>query len=300
MAAVPSRRPRARALALPAAWTLLLAGCGAAPAEPRGAVPAAGTMLTTRSADRATVTTTRLPVYWVGDAEDEQLLFREFRDAAEGTNSVDPIAAAAELMTAATPVDPDYRTLWSPADRVGSSTAPDGTITVDMPSGAFRSGLTDREAELALQQLVHTVTAAAGTAGLLPPASAAEVVLLVDGRPGDELFGSVRLDGPLRADDRLESPVWLVDPQQGTHSDGRLTVSGRVLEGVRGCRWTVTAKDGSTVSSGTLEMVPREDGTAEIRADVLLSPGEYVLTVVGRDAEGRAVRDDKDVEVLVR
>ena len=302
MSTAPCRRPRARALALSAACALLAAGCGTGAAEPIGAAAAAGTAAAT-GADHATVPTTRLPVYWVGDAEGEQVLFREFRDPAEATNSVDPIAAAAELMTAAVPEDPDYRTLWSPAGRVGSSTTPDGSITVDMPSRAFRAGLTEREARLALQQLAHTVSAAATTSGLLPRSSAPEVVLLVDGRPGEVVFGSVRLDEPLRADHRLESPVWLVDPRHGTRAEGPLTVTARVLEGVRGSRWTVTAKDGApgaTVSSGTLETVPREDGTAEVRADVLLAPGDYVLTVMGRDAGGRAVRDDKDVQVLPR
>jgi hypothetical protein len=242
------------------------------------------------------VTTEKLPVYWVGVADGGQRLFREFRDAPSGTGIADPIGAAAALMTAGAPQDPDYRTLWAPVDRVGSATSPDGTITVDMPAHAFRADLTDEDARLAVQQLVHTVTAAATLAGLLPERSEPEVVVLVDGEPGREVFGSVRLDDPVRPAEELEAPIWVVDPQQGALNAGAVTISGRVLDGVRGCRWTVTEKGGDDVeiSSGELDTEARG---GEFRAEVELEPGEYVVTVIGRDAEGRHVLDDKDVVV---
>lgn len=303
----PPRSVRGRGPVLSATCLLALTGCGAAPEDSLdGAVPASRTApasSSTMSAGDGTVATTRLPVYWVGAADGEQVLFREFHDAPEGSSAVDPIAAAAEQMTVAAPDDPDYRSLWSPAEEVGSATSPDGTITVDLPSEAFRSGLTDREAHLALQQLAHTVTSTATTAGLLPGASHAEVVVLVDGRPDEEVFGSVRLDEPLRPDEALEAPVWLVDPREGAHEDGVVTISGRALAGVSGTRWTVTDQDdasGRTVASGTVAVGSREAGSTRFAAEVELPPGEYVVTVVGRDADGETVRDDKTVEVLPR
>lgn len=205
----PPVRARSGVLGLSVACLLALGACGTGADQVLGGpVPASDTApatpSTTSTVDGA-VATTRVPVYWVGNADGEERLFREFRDPAEGSSAVDPISAAATLMTASTPDDPDHRTLWSPVDQVGSSTSPDGTITVDLPSEAFRSDLDDREADLALQQLAHTVTAAADTAGLLPRGTTAEVVVLVDGRPDEEVFGSVRLDDPLRADERLEA-----------------------------------------------------------------------------------------------
>lgn len=293
MPAAPAR-PRA---ALAVGCAILLAGCGDVPgrASDGAATIASATAMGTHD---GAVTTEKLPVYWVGDVDGGQRLFREFRDAPRGPGAVDPIGAAAALMTAAAPDDPDYRTLWSPVERVGSSTSPDGTITVDMPSRAFRPGLSEEEARIAVQQLVHTVTAAATTAGLLPESSRPRVVVLVDGEAGREVPGSVRLGGPLRPDGELEAPVWLVDPQQGSRADGTLTVSGRVLDGVRGCRWSVTRKDGPAedeVSAGTVGT--RGGGTGEFRTEVHLEPGEYVVTVTGRDAGGAAVLDDKDVVV---
>lgn len=313
MATAPSPRalrPRAgrsRVLALSAACALALSlpGCGAGPgnapetaASPSRTAPAP---TPTASAGDGSVATTKLPVYWVGPADGEQALFREFRDATEGSGAVDPIAAAAALMTASSPQDPDYRTLWSPVEQVGSSTSPDGTITVDLPSEAFRSGLSDREARLALQQLVHTVAAAAGTAGLLPEGSGAEVVVLVDGRPGEEVFGSVRLDEPLRPDEELEAPLWLTDPPQDSRAQDVVSIAGRALDGVRDSRWTVTEKgddSGATVARGTVDVAAQDDGTTRFEAAVELPPGDYVVTLVGRAAEGGLVRDDKEVEVL--
>ncbi|GAA1755150.1 GerMN domain-containing protein [Kocuria aegyptia] len=310
MSTARSRPARARGrvpvLALSAAGVLVLGACGTGP-EPAldgtaitSATTSATAPATSTAADAADgrVPTTKLPVYWVGRADGEERLFREFRDASEAAAAVDPIAAAATLMTRATPEDPDYRTLWSPVDRVGASTSPGGTITVDLPSGAFRTDLDDREVRLALQQLAHTVTATAVTAGLLPVGSEAEVVVLVDGRPGEEVFGSVRLDGPLRPDDGVEAPLWLDEPRQDERSEGSLTLSGRALDGVRGCRWSVTGPDGERVSGGAAAVLPQGGGTTAFRVELELEPGEYVVTVVGRDAGGGTVRDDKDVEVL--
>ncbi|TDL42912.1 GerMN domain-containing protein [Kocuria rosea] len=297
-----SARGRLPVLALSAVGVLVLGACGTGPGpalegtvSASGAAPASST---TASTADGRVATTKLPVYWVGRADGEERLFREFRDASEAAAAVDPIAAAAALMTGAAPEDPDYRTLWSPVDRVGASTSPGGTITVDLPSEAFRPDLDDREVRLALQQLAHTVTATAATAGLLPEGSAAEVVVLVDGRPDEEVFGSVRLDVPLRPDEALEAPLWLDEPRQDERSGGTLVLSGRALDEVRDCRWTVAGPDGERVSSGAADEVPRGDGTAGFRAELELEPGPYVVTVVGRDAEGGTVRDDKDVEVV--
>lgn len=304
---VPARRRRAAALS--AICLLVLAGCGL-DRDPGGTAPAPGsapaaaaapvTAPSAMSTGHGTVATTKVPLYWVGTADGEQRLFREFRDAAEGPTAVDPIAAAAALLTTSAPEDPDHRTYWSPVDQVGSSTSPGGTITVDLPSEAFRSRLGEGEARLALQQLAHTVTATASTAGLLPQSSEPEVVVLVDGRAREEVFGSVRLDRPLRPDEDLEAPLWLLDPRAGPHPDGAVTLSGRALEGVGECRWTVTDEDGATVSSGTLPTVPRGDGTVGFRTELKLSPGTYEVAVTGRTAEDEPVHDAGTVEVVPR
>ncbi|MGQ1840003.1 GerMN domain-containing protein [Kocuria turfanensis] len=311
----PTGGARRRAVALSTACLVVLAGCapGAGPV-PQDAVPASGTAPVSAAAaapgpassgsgaggSSSAVATTKVPVYWAGAADGEQRLFREFRDATEGPTAVDPIAAAAGLLTTAAPQDPGYRTLWSPVDQVGSSTSPDGTITVDLPAEAFRAGLDEQDARLALQQLAHTVTATASSTGLLPQNAEPEVVVLVDGRAREEVFGSVRLDEPLRPDGSLEAPLWLLDPREGPHPEGAVEISGRALEGVADCRWAVLDEDGATVAGGAVRTTARDDGTVGFRTEVELAPGRYEVTLTGRDAEGGTVRDDGAVEVVPR
>lgn len=307
------RSPARRAGALSAACVVVLAGCAPGPgAAPHGVVPASSAAPASAPASAAApgaagsgaagsssaVATTKVPVYWAGAADGEQRLFREFRDATEGPAAVDPIAAAAALLTTAAPQDPGYRTLWSPVDQVGSSTSPDGTITVDLPAEAFRAGLDEQDAHLALQQLAHTVTATASSTGLLPQNAEPEVVVLVDGRAREEVFGSVRLDQPLRPDGNLEAPLWLLDPREGPHPEGAVEISGRALEGVDDVRWAVLDEDGATVAGGSVSTTARDDGTVGFRTEVELTPGRYGVTVTGRDAEGGTVRDDGAVEVV--
>lgn len=96
-----------------------------------------------------------VPVYYVGDGPDgKPRLFREFHRL-----SGDPLTEAAKLLVAGQPDDPDYRTLW-PQVEVSASRGQDGTIVVDLPGDAFTErpdGMSERAAELAVQQLVYTL-----------------------------------------------------------------------------------------------------------------------------------------------
>lgn len=96
-----------------------------------------------------------VPVYYVGDGPDgKPRLFREFHRV-----TGDPLTEAAKLLVAGQPDDPDYRTLW-PQVEVSASRGQDGTIVVDLPGDAFTErpdGMSERAAELAIQQLVYTL-----------------------------------------------------------------------------------------------------------------------------------------------
>ena len=97
---------------------------------------------------------TVVPVYYVGDGPGgKPVLFREFHRV-----SGDPLTEAAKLVTSGTPDDPDYRTLWPQVDLTVRYT--DGGFVVDVPSDAFTErpdGMSERAAELAVQQLVYTL-----------------------------------------------------------------------------------------------------------------------------------------------
>ena len=189
--------------------SVALAGCGTAadrPDDNSAAAPGIGAAPGTTDEALGGVATEQAPIYWVGTGDQSGYLFREFRNP-EDTSTADPVARAAAMVTRATPMDPDYRTLWSPVSTVGTSVSPDGIITVDLPAAAFGTQLSEKDAQMALQQMVYTVSAAAVTAGLLDASTAKEVRILVDGRTGFSAFGSVDLSDPLTRDTSLAAPV---------------------------------------------------------------------------------------------
>ena len=98
---------------------------------------------------------TAVPVYFVGDGPGGRpVLFREFHRV-----TGDPLTEAARLVAGGgTPNDPDYRTLWPQIAMSVSAT--DGMLLVQIPTDAFTErpdGMTERDARLALQQLVYTL-----------------------------------------------------------------------------------------------------------------------------------------------
>lgn len=247
------------------------------------------------------VATEQTPVYWAGSGDEEDYLFREFRTPAT-TDNVDPVAESVVMMTTLSPLDADYRSMWTPVENVGTSVSPDGTITVDLPSDAFARRLSAADAELALQQLVYTVSASAVTAGLLDAATAKEVRVLVDGESGYDAFGSVPLDDPISRDASLASPVWLIDPQTGTESGQTVTIFGRVLPDYASARWEVIPQgEDSAVKSGEIsdsEASPANTAGTEFRVPVEVPAGEYTVRVTGENDEGQELTDDHEITVV--
>jgi hypothetical protein len=166
----PSRRVRlwAGATAAVVAGSLSLVACSAdaddpAPAsgETREPTPrpspstSDGPGEPTPSESPSEPTGTTVAVYFVGDGPGGRpVLFREFHRV-----TGDPLTEAARLVAGrGTPDDPDYRTLWPRIDLSVSAT--DGVLLVQIPTDAFTErpdGMTERDAKLALQQLVYTL-----------------------------------------------------------------------------------------------------------------------------------------------
>lgn len=296
-----TRRARLRCGALLTVVALALAGCGTA-ADRGGPGPStdpgiAAAPLSTENAYEA-VATEQTPVYWLGTGEQAGYLFREFRSQ-QGAQAPDPVAQAAVLMTSETPLDENYRTLWSPVDAVGTSVSPDGTITVDMPSSAFRTRLSRVDANLTLQQLVYTVTAAAVTAGFLDTQEPKQVRILVDGDDDYRAFGAVDLSEPIARDVTLAAPLWLIDPQTDALTTSPVTVFGRVLPTVTTARWEVLARD-RTVTSGVVpdaSTAPEATAGTEFRVPVELDPGQYTVRVTGTTSRGQRLLDEHPVTV---
>jgi hypothetical protein len=98
---------------------------------------------------------TVVPLYFVGDTPQGPKLFREFRSVPADN----PLMEATALLLAGDTLDPDYRTLW-PQVEISDVQATDGVLLVQIPGDGFTQrpdGMSPRAAELAIQQLVHTL-----------------------------------------------------------------------------------------------------------------------------------------------
>lgn len=230
----PVRRRGTVAATLLAALALALAGCagdGTRPSSADATGPAGGRSQATEEpreqdgggsasptsspGEEASEGTT-VPLYFAGDGPRGGALFREFQRV-DG----DPLTEAARIIAGSgAPDDPDYRTLW-PAMEISSVRATDGVLLVEIPGDGFTErpdGMSERSAELALQQLVYTLQ---GVQQERVPVQ----VQRVDGAP---LFG-LPTTTPYEAADPLETLnlVSITSPEQGATVTGdTLTVTG--------------------------------------------------------------------------
>ena len=168
-----------------------------------------------------------VPVYYLHDDTTGVGLYREFHLVPELAGGRTPTAVA--QMLSAPAVDPDYTSLWAPGTRVLSYQRDGAVATVDLSAEALAGAPAGSEAaELSLQQLVYTVTAAEED-------SALAVRVTVEGESVDQLWGSVEADQPVRRADRLAvlGDAWLLWPAQGltVQSPVQLTVYGTAYEG---------------------------------------------------------------------
>lgn len=153
------RRPRTLVSVLVAA-SFALAGCGTQQSE-GGDDPTSGPTGTSQAPSNAPSQsqnpksiTVAVPIYVAGGTGNQVKLFREFRQV-QG----EAVSEAARLVESGTPLDPDYRTLW-PGGTVLSAEKGPKQITVLLNADAFTErpdGMSERDAELALQQMVRTL-----------------------------------------------------------------------------------------------------------------------------------------------
>ncbi|WP_422933159.1 GerMN domain-containing protein [Sinomonas sp. P47F7] len=289
--ASPTRRSRT-ALAGFAVLAILLSGCTAsgqpAPSLAAGASPAISGGGASASVPLETSqTSTKSPVYWLGRARDGVYLYREFRDA---TGTENPVVKALHLMMSVKPLDANLFSPWQPPKKLAASISGRNVITVDVSSDAFNSTVDEQTAQLAVQQLVYTATAAAASAGVIDSGQPVQVMLLVDGRTDQLAFNRVKLGQLMQRDPAMVAPMWIIDPQAGLESaHGQLAVYGRSTSPGADVYWQVSRADvktdkGTPYLSGHVVASQAADASAgQIRFTINLPAGKYVLRLFPSD-----------------
>lgn len=223
---------------------------------------------------------TTVPVYVLGETGTGPKLYREFR-AVAGAADADRVRLAVTAL-GAPPADPDYRTPWAGVPVTGLTRAgTDVTVTFGT-APELRTG----DAPLAVQQVVHTVTAAdpaVRRVRVVAPRLPAALTATPQGR---------------RAQLDVLAPVWLLSPADGGTSGRQVVLRGTasVFEAAVSIEVRsgagVAARTTATATAGAPE---RGDWTATMT----LPPGDYTIAayeVSAKDGSRLAV-DTKRVTV---
>lgn len=269
-----ARRRRRRAVGV--LLLVLVAGCTGEPgAEPSGTTSSPAVEPTTEPTEPTaspTPAATTVRVYSMVDTRSGLRLARENRDV----TGDDPLVLAVEEMIAG-PDDPDYSTAWNPATEVLGVTQADDVLTVDLSEDARTANIGSEGAALMIQQLVWTVTDAAG-------AEDAAVLLTVAGEPAGELWGVVSWDTPVTRADPMSVRVLVQidEPREGAATGTSVTVTGEaaVFEAV--LPWSVLDSAGTEVTSGTT-MTAEGQTFAPFSFTVDLEPGTYTVVITEDD-----------------
>jgi hypothetical protein len=275
----PSRTTGAVALS---GLVLLVGACGAetrsgttddpTPSETTAAPPTASESPSASPEQKAEPTVSG--VYYLIDTRAGLRLAREMRDLA----GEDPAKEAVEAMIAG-PQDPEYVTPWNPETEVLSVSREEDTIEVDLSGEAREADVGSEGAARMVQQLVYTVTGAAG--------ERAPVQLLIEGEPAGELWGSVTWDEPVRPAPPLDVRMLLqIDtPREGAVVSSPVTVEGEANAFEANVPWRIIDDSGNEVDSG-FTTTSEAYKFRPFSFTVELEPGSYLVEISEGDASG--------------
>lgn len=252
---------------------LVLSACGEEDSEPTTDDTPAPTA--TPSEDSSTTT---VPVYFVADAAQGPRLFREFHEV-----TGDPFTMAAWTVDGQETLDPDYRSNW-PGGAVATAAEADGEITVTLEGDAFTTrpdGMRPRDAQLAIQQMVHTLQGVAQE----------ELPVRFVREDGPATLFDLDISDPFERADWLDvlSMMNVTTPAQGA------TVTGDMLEaeGVASSfeanvLWEVrdgdeVVLDGFTTADGWMDQLHPWEASIDVSE---LEPGEYTFVAMTDDPSG--------------
>jgi hypothetical protein len=222
-----------------------------------------------------------VPVYFAGDGPRGTVLFREFQPGI----GMDPVAQAAQAAVAGPAHDPDYRTLW-PSGTQATASYDGDVITVDL-SGDLHdrpAGMSKKDANLAIQQLVYSVQGAAQ--------ARAGVQLLLGGQHTDQVLGQPASE-PITNDEatKVLSLMSITSPEEGEKVSGSFGADGVNNAFEATFTWEVRDSTGKVVKNG----FGTADGCCEVgklfpwKAEIDLSgvaPGTYPFVAMNDDPSG--------------
>ena len=237
-------------------------------------------------------------VYFVGDTAEGSRLFREFRATDEPDGGA-LLAIDAALRGDA--LDPDYRSAWPAGIQLRQWIPEPDVITVVLDDAPVErpAGMSEEDADLALEQLVRTAQALYGH-GKVP------VDVQLEQQVTDTILG-VATTAPLTGapDADVLAPVSLSDPSEGLavdNDEGRLTVRGRASSSsgtvtTRVQRWEGTFVVGQEVDRLTAD----EAGLVPFTATFDLSDapaGDYVVMSEVQSPSGALTTDTRGFPVV--
>jgi hypothetical protein len=278
---------------LAVAATLAAIALGTSPESQRTHEPPPATQSPTPSVGTPEPTLTAdVPVYYLGEVVSQQgeggetltdlRLYREWHEVtgvAVGTSSPAEVARAAlQEMLTVPPDDPDYSSAWAVGVEVTSVTHDGGVITVDLSGPVQKTNLGAAAADLTVQQLVYTVQ---GALAFAKDASATDPVwILLDGKPGQDLWGHVDISQPIARAPRLDvqAPIWITSPAEGDQVSSPLTVEGFATAFEGTVSWRIT-RQGAVADQSSAPAAESGPAFAPFSFQVDLDPGDYVIEV---------------------
>jgi spore germination protein GerM len=254
-------------------------------APPVTSSPATSSSPTANASASATPTgSMRVAVYYLGGTR-RPVLYREFRTV---PRSAGVVRAAVDAMLHLRPSDTDYRSVWPAATQVRGISVSGNVATVDL-SGNARTASAGGEVERAsLQQLVHTVTAAAP--------SITGVRLRFDGQTKETLWGHVDTRGTLTRGAQVDTlaPIWVVEPAHQARVGRTFTVKGVATVFEATVSWSVTRPGSTTkLASGFVNASIGAPGRGDFTVNVTLpagTTGDVVFTAWESSAQDGSVQ----------
>jgi hypothetical protein len=227
-----------------------------------------------------------VPVYYL-HTDAKAKLYREYRTVPRTTAVV---RAAVDAMLHQAPLDPDYRSAWPAATTILGISVSGSVATVDLSAAARSNTATETVERQSLQQLVHTVTAAAP--------SLTGVRLHFDGATRPTLWGHVATTGTITRAPSADTlgDVWVVSPAQRATVSRTLVVKGTASVFEATVSWSLRRLSGGQVSSGSVTATTGAPGRGDFTVTVTVPAsvtGDVVFTAWESSAEdGRVLSPD--------